>query len=174
MNPSKAAREKKPNPAQPMRVTKSLRLQIPFFRFAIIPFSLQDGSSKTYAIGESRCLLNRSSFLAEGCDVDCGQTAGRHGKMPQARQKPTAALSYNLGFLHMASFLLDCENRKRKKGGELMKNLKANLSMLLVVGILGTSGVALAADNGVISKQELTPGGYCHEKFPAIRPSTLD
>jgi hypothetical protein len=56
----------------------------------------------------------------------------------------------------------------------MMKNFKANLPMLLVVGILGTSGVALTADNGVVAKQELTPGSYCHEKFPAIRPGTLD
>ena len=44
--------------------------------------------------------------------------------------------------------------------------------MLLVIGVIGTSSAALAAD-GVLSREELTPGSYCHEKFPAIRPSTL-
>jgi len=42
-----------------------------------------------------------------------------------------------------------------------------------MVGVLGTSGAALATD-GVLSREELTPGSnYCHERFPAIRPSTL-
>jgi hypothetical protein len=73
----------------------------------------------------------------------------------------------------MASVLLVCKKLKRKKGGEIMKSLKANLSMLLVVGVLGTSGAALAAD-GVIVEGQLSPGSYCHEKFPAIRTRTLD
>ena len=53
-----------------------------------------------------------------------------------------------------------------------MKNFKANLSMLLVVGVLGTSGAALAAD-GVVVEGQLTPGSYCHEKFPAITERSL-
>ena len=53
-----------------------------------------------------------------------------------------------------------------------MKNFKSNLSILLVVGVLGTSGAALAAD-GVLLKEDIAPGSYCHMKFPAIRPSTL-
>ena len=53
-----------------------------------------------------------------------------------------------------------------------MKSLKANLSMLLVVGVLGTSGAALAAD-GVEVEGQLAPGSYCHEKFPAMRQRTL-
>jgi hypothetical protein len=76
----------------------------------------------------------------------------------------------------MASVLLNCKRQKkqkRKKGGEtIMKNFKANLSILLVVGVLGTSGAALAADGAVV-EGELGQGSYCHEKFPAIRPSTL-
>src|SRR4030095_11855382 len=56
----------------------------------------------------------------------------------------------------MASVLLNCEKQKSQKGGEIMKNLKANLSMLLVVGVLGTSGAALAAD-GVEVEGQLAP-----------------
>ena len=52
-----------------------------------------------------------------------------------------------------------------------MKNLKANLSMLLVVGVLGTSGAALAADGEV--EGQLAPGSYCHEKFPAMTERSL-
>ena len=41
MKPSKAAKEKNPNPAQPTRVRKSLRLQIPFLRFAVMVLSVR-------------------------------------------------------------------------------------------------------------------------------------
>lgn len=54
-----------------------------------------------------------------------------------------------------------------------MKKLKANWSILLVVGVLGISGAAVAAD-GVVIQGELNPGSYCHEKFPAMRTRTLD
>ena len=53
-----------------------------------------------------------------------------------------------------------------------MNSLKANLSMLLVAGVLGTSGAALAAD-GVVVEGQLAPGSYCHEKFPAITGRSL-
>jgi len=53
-----------------------------------------------------------------------------------------------------------------------MKSFKSNLSMLLVVGALGTSGATLAAD-GVVVEGQLTPGSYCHEKFPAMTERSL-
>jgi hypothetical protein len=53
-----------------------------------------------------------------------------------------------------------------------MKNLKSKLSVLLAVGVLGASGIALSADDAVV-EGALTPGSYCHEKFPAIRSRTL-
>lgn len=53
-----------------------------------------------------------------------------------------------------------------------MTNFKLNLSMLLVVGVLGASGTALAAD-GVVVEGQLSPGSYCHEKFPAITERSL-
>jgi len=53
-----------------------------------------------------------------------------------------------------------------------MKSFKSNLSMLLVVGVLGASGATLAADGGVV-EGELNPGSYCHMKFPAITERSL-
>ena len=44
---------------------------------------------------------------------------------------------------------------------------------LLFLSSLGAVNNAIAED-GVISKQEFTPNSYCHEKFRAMRPSTLD
>jgi hypothetical protein len=54
-----------------------------------------------------------------------------------------------------------------------MKIANSFLAGLLLIGSLGAVHSALAEDDGVISKQEVTPGSYCHEKFRAIRPSTL-
>lgn len=54
----------------------------------------------------------------------------------------------------------------------MVKNFKANLSLLLVIGVLGTSASALAAD-GVLLKEDIASDSYCHMRFPAIRPSTL-
>jgi hypothetical protein len=45
---------------------------------------------------------------------------------------------------------------------------------LLFLSSLGAVNTAKAENDGVISKQEFTPGSYCHEKFPAVRSSTLD
>ena len=53
-----------------------------------------------------------------------------------------------------------------------MKNSKAFLAALILVGSVAASGMALA-DDGVISKDVLTPQSYCHEKFPAIHGRTL-
>ncbi|HEY2976071.1 MAG TPA: hypothetical protein VGJ48_26390 [Pyrinomonadaceae bacterium] len=55
-----------------------------------------------------------------------------------------------------------------------MKIANSFLAGLLLIGSLGAVNSALAEDDGIISKQEFTPGSYCHEKFPAIRSSTLD
>jgi len=53
-----------------------------------------------------------------------------------------------------------------------MKIATSFFAGLLLIGTLGTSSTAMAAD-GVIYKQEFTPGSYCHLKFPAIREETL-
>ena len=53
-----------------------------------------------------------------------------------------------------------------------MKTTTALLAGLLLAGTLGATRAAIAA-NGVIYKQELTLGSYCHLKFPAIRGRTL-
>ena len=53
-----------------------------------------------------------------------------------------------------------------------MKIATSLLAAVLLVGALGAINTAMAAD-GIIDKQELTPGSYCHLKFPAIREDTL-
>ena len=53
-----------------------------------------------------------------------------------------------------------------------MKSIKPILAALLWIGTLGGYHAAFAAD-GIILKQEVTPGSYCHMKFPAIREDTL-
>lgn len=52
-----------------------------------------------------------------------------------------------------------------------MKTATVLLASLLLTGTLGATRDAIAAD-GVIYKQELIPGSYCHLKFPAIRGRT--
>jgi hypothetical protein len=73
------------------------------------------------------------------------------------------------------------EQTKRKEV-TIMKIATSFLAGLLLIGTLGATATAMAAD-GVISKQQLppgliykqvlTPGSYCHLKFPAIREETL-
>jgi hypothetical protein len=53
-----------------------------------------------------------------------------------------------------------------------MKTAKTFLAALLLLGNIAASGMTLAAD-GIIEKDEVAPGSYCHEKFQAIQPSTL-
>ena len=53
-----------------------------------------------------------------------------------------------------------------------MKIATSFLAALLFTSTLGALHNA-AADDGVLLEQEVTPGSYCHEKFPAIRGSTL-
>ena len=53
-----------------------------------------------------------------------------------------------------------------------MKIATSFLAALLLTSSLGAINTAMAA-NGFVSKDELTPGSYCHEKFPAMRQSSL-
>jgi hypothetical protein len=53
-----------------------------------------------------------------------------------------------------------------------MKIATAFLTALLLTGTLGALNNAKAQD-GIVSKDQLTAGSYCHEKFPAIRQRTL-
>jgi len=55
-----------------------------------------------------------------------------------------------------------------------MRNMKiatSFLAALLFTGTLGALNNAIAED-GIVSKDELTAGSYGHEKSPAIQPST--
>ena len=54
-----------------------------------------------------------------------------------------------------------------------MKIATSILAAVLFTGTLGVINTATGAD-GILSKDELTRGSYCHEKFPAMRQSTLD
>ena len=54
-----------------------------------------------------------------------------------------------------------------------MKIATSFLAALLLTGTLGAFNNAKAED-GILSKDQLSAGSYCHEKFPAIRQSTLD
>jgi hypothetical protein len=47
------------------------------------------------------------------------------------------------------------------------------VGLLFLSSLAGVNSV-IAEDDGIISKQEYTPGSYCHEKFRAMQPSTLD
>src|ERR1700720_4095195 len=53
-----------------------------------------------------------------------------------------------------------------------MKNTKTFIAALILVGSVAASGMAIA-DDGVISKDVVTPQGYWHEKFPAIQGRSL-
>ena len=53
-----------------------------------------------------------------------------------------------------------------------MKIATSFLAALLLAGSVGASNTFAAAD-GVISNTTLTPGSYCHLKFPAISENTL-
>ena len=56
-----------------------------------------------------------------------------------------------------------------------MKRAISCLSVLVLIGSLGVSSVAMAADDGILSKEELAPGSnYCHMQFRPMRSSTLD
>ena len=53
-----------------------------------------------------------------------------------------------------------------------MKRIGSFLSAAIIIGSIGVSGVALASD-GVLSRQELAPGTYCHMQFPAMHRRSL-
>ena len=53
-----------------------------------------------------------------------------------------------------------------------MKNAKALLAAVILLPNITVSSTALA-DDGVISKDQVEPGSYCHEKFPAIEGNSL-
>jgi hypothetical protein len=63
--------------------------------------------------------------------------------------------------------------RMQRKEVRNMKIATSILAALLFTGTLGAFNNAIAED-GIVSKDDLTADSYCHEKFPAIRQSTLD
>ena len=53
-----------------------------------------------------------------------------------------------------------------------MKTAKTIFAALLLVGNIAASSMALA-DDGIIEKEAVAPGSYCHQKFRAIDENTL-
>ena len=53
-----------------------------------------------------------------------------------------------------------------------MKIATSFLAGVLFIGTMGAINSAMAADD-IVSKDGLTAGSYCHEKFPAISSRTL-
>src|SRR5215475_7226262 len=62
--------------------------------------------------------------------------------------------------------------RMQRKEVRDMKIATSILAAVLFTGTLGGFSNAIAED-GILSKDQLTGTSYCHEKFPAIRQSTL-
>jgi hypothetical protein len=62
--------------------------------------------------------------------------------------------------------------KKRRKELNVMKITTSFLSASLLVSSFGVGG-AFAAAEGVISKEAVSSGDYCHLKSPAIRGNTL-
>lgn len=52
-----------------------------------------------------------------------------------------------------------------------MKRIGTTLSMLVLAGSL--AGSAMAADDGILLKEQFNADNYCHMKFPAIKERTL-
>jgi len=60
----------------------------------------------------------------------------------------------------------------QRKEMRTMKIATSFFAALLFTGTLGALNNAIAED-GMLSKDQFTGTSYCHEKFPAIRQSTL-
>ena len=53
-----------------------------------------------------------------------------------------------------------------------MKIATSFLAGVLFIGTMGAINSAMAEDS-IVAKDAITAGSYCHEKFPAISPTTL-
>lgn len=71
--------------------------------------------------------------------------------------------------MHLAISMIILE-RKEVRNTKIATSI---LAAVLFTGTLGAINTATGAD-GLLSKDELTRGSYCHEKFPAMRQGTLD
>ena len=76
----------------------------------------------------------------------------------------------NVGSVGMGLALPVCMTQRKE-----VRNMKIATSILAAVLFTGTLGAFnnAIAEDGIISKDPLTSDPYCHEKFPAIRQSTL-
>ena len=78
-------------------------------------------------------------------------------------------LIFNCAGMGVANVLYGTTKRKEVTS---MKIAASILAAVLVAGIPGALNSATNPD-GIIYKQELTPGSYCHLKFPAIGYETM-
>jgi hypothetical protein len=97
--------------------------------------------------------------------------------MPVTSSRPTGSTVLRTGRIGRQRLLtvrpLRHDDKTRRKEVRIMKIRTSVFAGLLFLSSLGVVNNALAEDDGIISKQEFTPGSYCHEKFPAIDQSTL-
>ena len=54
-----------------------------------------------------------------------------------------------------------------------MKTMKSVLAVLVLAGAMGSSIASAEGTEGMILKDALADGSYCHMKFPAIEERTL-
>ena len=54
-----------------------------------------------------------------------------------------------------------------------MKTMKSVLAVLVLAGAMGSSIASAEGTDGMILKDALADGSYCHMKFPAINERTL-
>jgi hypothetical protein len=60
-----------------------------------------------------------------------------------------------------------------QKGEKTMKTMTSVLAVLVLAGAMGSSIASAEGTDGMILKDTLADGSYCHMKFPAIDERTL-
>jgi hypothetical protein len=105
-----------------------------------------------------------------------GSSSHFYRHIPQFESGPPCKAAIIDAFLKFdavgTSLVITVGMQIREKGGETMKIATLFLAALLLAGSVGVSNTFAAAE-GVISNATLTPGSYCHLRFPAIDEQTL-
>src|SRR5215475_3864832 len=95
--------------------------------------------------------------------------------MSSSTSRPTATHRMSGTFTNVGSVGMDLAIpvvRMQRREVRKMKIATSLLAAVLFTGTLGALNNATAED-GILQKDQLTGTSYCHEKFPAIRQSTL-
>src|SRR5262247_2924225 len=116
MKPSKAAKETNPNPAQPILVRKSLRLQIPLRLLAVIPFSIR--TSKLLSTRPAKLVLEQNarhrvvfSQRIKGKNISTRILLLRsrsHGPRPVAKRQVDSKMSQSYGSYDLYLVAAEC------------------------------------------------------------------